>query len=46
MEVETRGIERPIISVTIGGLKVTSGLEFRRIPETATEVGDERELGP
>lgn len=46
MEIETGGIKRPIIGVTVGGFKVTSGLKVRRIPETATEVGDEGDLGP
>ena len=46
MEVETGSIERPIIGVTVSGFKVTSGLKFRGIPETATEIGDERELRP
>lgn len=46
MEVETRSIERPIIGMTIGGFKVTSGVKFGIIPETATEVSNERELRP
>lgn len=46
MEVETGSIERPIIGVTVGRFKVTCGMKFRGIPETATKVGDERELRP
>lgn len=46
MEVEARGIERQIIGVTIGGFEVTSGIEFRIVPEAATEIGKKREFRP
>ncbi|GLT48509.1 hypothetical protein SLA2020_221300 [Shorea laevis] len=46
MEVEARDVEGPIIGVTVGGFEVARGVEFGRVPETATEVGKEREFRP
>lgn len=48
MEVETRGGERPIPGVSVGGLEVAGGGEGpgRRVPEAAAEVGDQRQRRP
>lgn len=40
MQVEARGIEGPVISVTVRGLEVTSRVKFGRVPKPATEVGE------
>lgn len=46
MEVEPRGVEGPVVVVSVGGLEVTRGMEASRVPETTSEVGEEREVGP
>lgn len=46
MEVEARRAEGPVVGVAIGGLEVTGGVELRRVPETAAEVREEREVRP
>lgn len=46
MEVEARSVERAIVGVAIGGFEVTGGMEFGRVPETATKIGEKRKLRP
>lgn len=46
VEVEPRGVEGPVVVVSVGGLEVTRGMEASRVPETTSEVGEEREVGP
>lgn len=46
MEIETSSAERPVIAMPVGGFEVASGIEARRVPESATEVGDEGEFPP
>lgn len=48
MEVEAGGVEGPVVGVAVGGFEVAGGVEVgsRRIPEAASEVGEEREVRP
>lgn len=40
MKIETRGVEGPVVAVTVGRFEVTGGVEVGRVPETAAEVGE------
>lgn len=46
MEIKARGVERPVIAVSVGGFEVTIGVETGRIPEATSEIGKQREWGP
>lgn len=46
MEVEAGGVEGPVVAVAVGGLEVGGGVEDGGVPEAASEVGDEGEVGP
>lgn len=46
MEVEARGVEGPIVIVSISGFEVAVGIELGGVPEAAAEIGKEREVGP
>lgn len=46
MEIKARGIEGPIVGVTISGFEVTSRMEFWRVPEATAEVGYKRKVWP
>lgn len=42
MEIEACGAEREVVGVTVGGFEVTTGMEIGRVPEAASEIGEER----
>lgn len=42
MEVDACGAEREVVGVAVGGFEVTSGMEIGRVPEAASEIGEER----
>ena len=46
MEIEARCVEGPVIGVAIGGFEVTCGVELGRVPESTTEVCEERKVRP
>lgn len=46
MEVEACGTEREVVGVAVGGFEVTTGMEIGRVPEAASEIGEERQLRP
>lgn len=35
VKIEARGIEGPVVTVTISGLEIAGGLERRRVPQAA-----------
>lgn len=46
VKVEASGAEGAVVGVAVGGFEIAGGVEGSRIPETASEVGEERELRP
>lgn len=46
MEVEAGGVEGPVIVVAVSGLKITRGIEPRRVPEPAPKVREQGEVWP
>lgn len=46
MEIQASGAEGPVVLMSICWLEVTRGVKARRVPETAAEISDQREVGP